>query len=142
MGLAALQHTGSSQMRSQTCVPCIGRNILIHCTTREVLVSSLRRCYKETPKLVTSFGGDFRFLQGTLILDLCYSKCSLQVPSLSPGSGVEMQTSNCLRDIDSLLLGILRNTFRKVGREAVSATGNPQTGKMRTEGLDLGLGEE
>ena len=37
MGLAALQHVGSSQTRDRTCVPCIGRQILIHCTTREVL---------------------------------------------------------------------------------------------------------
>ena len=53
-------------MRSQTYVPFIGRRILIHLTPREVLVSSLRRCYKEAPVLITSFGGDFRFLQGTL----------------------------------------------------------------------------
>ena len=37
MGLVALQRVGSSQTRDRTCVPCIGRQILIHCTTREVL---------------------------------------------------------------------------------------------------------
>ena len=35
MGLVALQHMGSSQTRDQTCVPCIGRRILNHRTTRE-----------------------------------------------------------------------------------------------------------
>ena len=36
-GLVAPWHVGSSQTRAQTRVPCIGRRILNHCTTREVL---------------------------------------------------------------------------------------------------------
>ena len=36
-GLVAPQHVGSSRTRARTCVPCIGRRILNHCTTREVL---------------------------------------------------------------------------------------------------------
>ena len=36
MGLVALQHVGSSQTRDQTGVPCIGRWILNHWTTRQV----------------------------------------------------------------------------------------------------------
>ena len=36
-GLVALQHVGSSGTRAQTCVPCIGRWILNHCTNREAL---------------------------------------------------------------------------------------------------------
>ena len=35
MGLVAPLHVRSSQSRAQTCVPCIGRRILNHCTTRE-----------------------------------------------------------------------------------------------------------
>ena len=35
-GLVALQLVGSSQTRNRTHVPCIGRQILKHCTTREV----------------------------------------------------------------------------------------------------------
>ena len=35
-GLVALWHVGSSQTRDQTNVPCISRQILIHCTIREV----------------------------------------------------------------------------------------------------------
>ena len=37
-GLFALWHVGSSRTRAQTRVPCIGRRILNHCATREVLV--------------------------------------------------------------------------------------------------------
>ena len=37
MSLVALQHAGSSQNRAQTHVPCIHRQILKHCTTRDVL---------------------------------------------------------------------------------------------------------
>ena len=36
MGLVALQHVRSSWIRDQTCVPCTGRQILNHWTTREV----------------------------------------------------------------------------------------------------------
>ena len=34
-GLVAPRHVGSSQTRARTCVPCIGRQTLNHCTTRE-----------------------------------------------------------------------------------------------------------
>ena len=36
-GLVAPRHVGSSQTRARTCVPCIGRQILNHCATREAL---------------------------------------------------------------------------------------------------------
>ena len=36
MGLVAPWHVGSSWTKNWTCVPCIGRWILNHCTTREV----------------------------------------------------------------------------------------------------------
>ena len=35
-GLVAPRHVGSSRTRARTHVPCIGRQILNHCTTREV----------------------------------------------------------------------------------------------------------
>ena len=38
MGLTAPWHVGSSRTRAQTRVPCTGRWILNHCTTREVLI--------------------------------------------------------------------------------------------------------
>ena len=37
--LVAPRHVGSSWTRARTCVPCIGRRILNHCTTREVLIT-------------------------------------------------------------------------------------------------------
>ena len=37
-GLVAPQHVETSWTRDQTCVPCIGRQIVIHCTAREVYV--------------------------------------------------------------------------------------------------------
>ena len=37
MGLVAPWHVRYSQTSSQTPVPCTGRWILVHCTTREVL---------------------------------------------------------------------------------------------------------
>ena len=36
MGLVALRQVGSSRAKDHTCVPCIGRQILNHCATREV----------------------------------------------------------------------------------------------------------
>ena len=56
MGLAAPRHVGSSQARAGTHVPCIGRQILNHCATREVpphcfysgLIKTLRRTFSVT----------------------------------------------------------------------------------------------
>ena len=48
MGLAAPQHVESSQTRDQTRIPCIGRWILIHCSTGEV-----QRCVFKGQLLVT-----------------------------------------------------------------------------------------
>ena len=36
-GLDVPQHVESSQTSDRSCVPCIGRWILIHCATRELL---------------------------------------------------------------------------------------------------------
>ena len=48
-GLVAPRHVGSSQTRARTRVPCIGRQVLDHCATREALIvvlihSSLMAC--------------------------------------------------------------------------------------------------
>ena len=37
-GLIALQQVESSRIRNGTCVLCIGRQILMHCATREVIM--------------------------------------------------------------------------------------------------------
>ena len=44
-GLVALRHVGSSQTRAQTCVPCIGRRLFNHCTTREVPNPSISQSF-------------------------------------------------------------------------------------------------
>ena len=43
-GPAAPRHVGSSQTRARTRVPCIGRQILNHCATREAHQSALESC--------------------------------------------------------------------------------------------------
>ena len=42
MGPVAPRHVGSSQTRARTRVPCIGRQILNHCATREALNGNLK----------------------------------------------------------------------------------------------------
>ena len=49
-GLVAPQHVGSSWTRARTRVPCIGRWILNHCTTREVLFY-VQQCVYVSPNL-------------------------------------------------------------------------------------------
>lgn len=51
LSLVALLHVESSQTRDQTCVPCIGRKILIHWTTSEVqnFHSSFNSCLFPRP---------------------------------------------------------------------------------------------
>ena len=44
-GLAAPRHVGSSRTRARTCVPCVGRRILNHCATREVLIFGFKTCF-------------------------------------------------------------------------------------------------
>ena len=44
VGLVAPRHVGSSQTRAWTCVPCIGRQIPNHCTTREALHRVFKKC--------------------------------------------------------------------------------------------------
>ena len=54
MALVALQHVGSSQTRVQTHVPCIGRQILNHCATREVPSQFFER--KSTKMFTQNYG--------------------------------------------------------------------------------------
>ena len=44
-GLVAPWHVGSSQTRARTRVPCIGRQILNHCATREAPAPLLFTCF-------------------------------------------------------------------------------------------------
>ena len=47
-GLAAPRHVGSSQTRARTRVPCIGRQTLHHCATREALPVRFLNGQKDT----------------------------------------------------------------------------------------------
>ena len=52
MGLGAPQHVRSSRTRDQTCVSCIGRQILYHRATREALkLNSYLKDLAENPGL-------------------------------------------------------------------------------------------
>ena len=68
-------HVGSSPTRARTCVPCIGRQILNHCATREALLWSL--CLLSVPSeplKVVSISCFFFFLcVGHTFLFLCMS---------------------------------------------------------------------
>ena len=71
-GLVALLHVGSSQTRALTRVPCIGRQILNHCTTREarIYLFELRFCLDICPGvgLLGHMVVLFLVLRGTSIL--------------------------------------------------------------------------
>ena len=47
-GLVAPWHMGSSRTRAQTHAPCIGRQILNHCATREVLCQHFMKMYLQS----------------------------------------------------------------------------------------------
>ena len=61
MGLVAPRHVGSSQTRARTRVPCIGRQILNHCATREALCLSFFICKMvlTIPTYLIGLFGDF-----------------------------------------------------------------------------------
>ena len=44
-GPAAPRHVGSSQTRARARVPCIGRQTLNHCATREALMRTFKVCF-------------------------------------------------------------------------------------------------
>ena len=50
----APRHVGSSQTRAQTRVPCIGRQTLNHCATREALISHFLKWFSSSLKLCSS----------------------------------------------------------------------------------------
>ena len=54
MGLVASRHVGSSRTRAQTRVPCIGRQILNHCATREALLFDFVKKKKEEGSIDSS----------------------------------------------------------------------------------------
>ena len=61
-GLAAPRHVGSSQTRARTRVPCIGRQILNHCTTREAPVPCIFKISLDT----------FSLTNGLFVVHACW----------------------------------------------------------------------
>ena len=66
---------GSSRTRARTCVPCIGRWILYHCVTREVL-----SCYFWPTRPYLSLSISHLLLQPLSLCSLCPRFCVLFVP--------------------------------------------------------------
>ena len=54
-GPVAPRHVGSSQTRARTRVPCIGRQILNHCATREALIPFLKSFFQRVEYLYMNF---------------------------------------------------------------------------------------
>jgi len=57
MGSVVLRHAESSQTKDQTHVPCVGRRILIYCTTRDVLNGIFAEMEKSILKFILNFKG-------------------------------------------------------------------------------------
>ena len=66
-GPAAPRHAGSSQTRARTRVPCIGRQILNHCATREARSDFLKhRIFKHLRVINSITAQQYRILQKTV----------------------------------------------------------------------------
>ena len=71
-------HVGSSQTRTRTRVPCIGRRIVNHCTTREALLSFLK-----TLSFRAALGIQQNWKEGTEISPMFPAPTHAQPPSIS-----------------------------------------------------------
>ena len=68
-GLVAPWHVGSSWTRDRSCVPCIGKQILNHCATREVpYLTVLSVCFSCCCQILRDF--------------LCRQSCHLQIATV------------------------------------------------------------
>ena len=69
-GLVAPRHVGSSRTRDRTCVPCIGRQILNHCATREALNKLFLNLKTEWAKeeLVLAYIGEMQIFKKLMLL--------------------------------------------------------------------------
>ena len=94
-GLVAPWHVGSSQTRARTRVPCIGRQILNHCATREAPTSVLDLTY--TVHTVLPQTGHVTSACCTLALPQAQGlRCCRRRPG-APGGGQLELTHRCLR---------------------------------------------
>jgi len=79
--VVAPRHVGSSQMRDRTHVPCIGKRILNHWTSREGQISLL---FRSNGRVLGFSGGS----------DSKESGCNAGDPDLIPGSGRSPEGGN------------------------------------------------
>ena len=86
-GPVAPWHVGSSQTRARTRVPCIGRQILNHCATREALYILLIRYSTEKLRLLKLVGKGWILLKHPTTRTGVLAKSSLpDVSSVSSGT--------------------------------------------------------
>ena len=76
-GLPAPRHVGSSRTRARTHVPCIGRQILNHCATREATFQSFLIVYISLPRISA-----FLFVSRVLIFIILIIQVLSSLPSL------------------------------------------------------------
>ena len=98
-GPVAPWHVGSSQTRARTCVPCIGRQILNHCATREALplpFNNPQRWKCSYPLLFSRKWRNFKYhraraigIQGRLTFNLCSHPGSRVAPLTLEGRDLE-----------------------------------------------------
>ena len=78
-GPAAPRHVGSSQTRARTYVPCIGRQILNHCATREALSLILAsKVLYDCLEFVTGPSVQFNFSFCPILLPSPFHRCKSQ----------------------------------------------------------------
>ena len=89
--LAAPRHVGSSRPRAWTCVPCIGRQILNHCATREAPTGNLywkcKYCHRNCHSTGSDYGRMYIALYATEFLT---SNSSFKFPALNWIYRIEM----------------------------------------------------
>ena len=86
---SAPRHVGSSQTRARTCVPCISRQILNHCTTREAPV-----LFSDSLVGIVGVEGSSRWPRPVLVLPLM--PCSPRGKSLHlPGDQCPPELRGC-----------------------------------------------
>ena len=120
MGPVAPRHVGSSQTRARTCVPCIGRQILNHCATREALKWPLfeNHCPKGklTPNLAPRVGLHSTSKPNIVIpFSLQWLAQELRLNQLASGTSLEtlvvqgwvsgLRWSNCTKEEILSILG-------------------------------------
>ena len=95
MGLVPLRHVGSSQTRNLTCVPCIGRWIPIHCSTREVLAP----CFKNRGFAIIQVWWGWKSRRRLPLKRVCYSQAP-RIEGALPHGGATQGCTGVLQEVE------------------------------------------